>query len=147
MTATAALLAATAILGLAAAVPTRAAQVGAAAPLFEADSSAGPIRRTSNLAAGSFVPIVVGEVLVGDVGTPVDVPVDAEIDGERDEAARAVRAVSGSKAGSSSASASSAYRSARSSRPNLRCRTARETPASGVSSCARAASYSASAPR
>jgi peroxiredoxin Q/BCP len=37
-------LAATAIVGLAAAVPAGAAQVGAAAPLFEADSSAGPIR-------------------------------------------------------------------------------------------------------
>jgi len=44
MTATAALFAATAILGLAAAVPVRAAQVGEAAPPFEADSSAGPIR-------------------------------------------------------------------------------------------------------
>ena len=44
MTATATLLAATAILGLAAAIPSRAAQVGAAAPPFEADSSAGPIR-------------------------------------------------------------------------------------------------------
>ena len=44
MTATAALLVATAILGLAAAIPSRAAQVGAAAPPFVADSSAGPIR-------------------------------------------------------------------------------------------------------
>ena len=44
MTASAALLAATAILGLAAAAPGRAAQVGEAAPPFEADSSAGPVR-------------------------------------------------------------------------------------------------------
>ena len=44
MTATAVFLAATVALGLAAAVPARAAQVGTAAPLFEADSSAGPIR-------------------------------------------------------------------------------------------------------
>jgi peroxiredoxin Q/BCP len=44
MTATALLLAATAMVGLAAAVPARAAQVGSAAPLFEAESSAGPIR-------------------------------------------------------------------------------------------------------
>jgi peroxiredoxin Q/BCP len=44
MTATALLLTATAMVGLAAAVPARAAQVGAAAPLFEADSSAGQIR-------------------------------------------------------------------------------------------------------
>ena len=44
MTATAVFLAATLTLCLAAAVPARAAQVGSAAPLFEADSSAGPIR-------------------------------------------------------------------------------------------------------
>jgi peroxiredoxin Q/BCP len=44
MTATAVFLAAAAALGLAAAVPARAAQVGSAAPPFEADSSAGPIR-------------------------------------------------------------------------------------------------------
>ena len=44
MAATAMFLAAAAILGMAAAVPGRAAQVGAPAPLFEADSSAGPIR-------------------------------------------------------------------------------------------------------
>ena len=44
MAATAMFLAAAAILGMAAAVPARAAQVGAPAPLFEADSSVGPIR-------------------------------------------------------------------------------------------------------
>jgi peroxiredoxin Q/BCP len=44
MTATAVLLAAAAIVGLAAAAPGRAAEIGAAAPLFEADSSAGPVR-------------------------------------------------------------------------------------------------------
>lgn len=44
MNATALLLAATAIVGLAAAAHARAAQVGAAAPPFEADSSAGKIR-------------------------------------------------------------------------------------------------------
>jgi peroxiredoxin Q/BCP len=44
MAATAVLLAATALLGLAAAGSARAAEVGAAAPLFEAESSAGPIR-------------------------------------------------------------------------------------------------------
>lgn len=44
MTATVLFLAATLMVGLAAAVPAGAAQVGAAAPLFEADSSAGPIR-------------------------------------------------------------------------------------------------------
>lgn len=38
------LTATTLILALAAAVPARAAEVGAAAPLFEADSSVGPIR-------------------------------------------------------------------------------------------------------
>ena len=44
MTATAAVLVATAILGLAAASSARALEVGAPAPLFEAESSAGPIR-------------------------------------------------------------------------------------------------------
>ena len=38
------LIAASLVVGLAAAAPAHAAQVGAAAPLFEADSSAGPIR-------------------------------------------------------------------------------------------------------
>ena len=38
------LIAASLAVGLAAAVPARAAQVGAAAPPFEADSSAGPLR-------------------------------------------------------------------------------------------------------
>lgn len=44
MTTTAVFLAATLALCLAAAIPARAAQVGSPAPLFEADSSAGPIR-------------------------------------------------------------------------------------------------------
>ena len=44
MTLTAVFLAATAIICLAAAAPARAAEVSAAAPLFEAESSAGPIR-------------------------------------------------------------------------------------------------------
>jgi len=44
MSTMAVLAAAAAVLGLAAAAPARAAQVGAAAPLFEAESSTGPIR-------------------------------------------------------------------------------------------------------
>ena len=44
MNLTVAFLAVTALLGLAAAKPARALEVGAPAPLFEADSSAGPVR-------------------------------------------------------------------------------------------------------
>jgi peroxiredoxin Q/BCP len=44
MTITAALLVTTALIGLAAVRPARAVEVAAAAPLFAADSSAGPIR-------------------------------------------------------------------------------------------------------
>lgn len=44
MTITTAMLTVTAVFCLAAALPARAAEVSAAAPLFEAESSAGPIR-------------------------------------------------------------------------------------------------------